>query len=74
MKYRLKGTSRLSSSIGAMDPFKVEIKAPSPRDAMDQHRARLYNAGRDCILFKTCEVRQGKAWVNVPMMQALELE
>lgn len=72
--YRITGTDRSQSATGDMEKFTATVKAISPKSAMDKNRAARYQAGRDHILHKSIELKQGRAWVKIPMMQALELE
>jgi len=72
--YRITGTDRDKNSNGEMQPFYVVVKAISPKAAMDKNCKARYEAGRDHILHKTIALKQGRAWVKIPMMEALGLE
>lgn len=72
--YKLTGTYRKQTSIGKFLPFRVEIRAENPLDAMKNQREIYYLAGYDHVLFKTTRIRQNGRWVEIPMMKALGLE
>lgn len=79
--YRLNGSHRQINAIGEMEHFTTEIKANTPKEAMNNQREILYNAGYEHILFKHCFKKfpswsefGGYDWVEIPMIKALELE
>lgn len=74
MKYKLSGTYRLQKSIGNMETFTSQVKAPNPMAAMDADRQAKYEAGYDHILYKAVEVKARGQWRVIPMLKALGLE
>ena len=78
VEYKLKGTRRLASAIGAMQKFTVTVSRQqgtmTPREAMDTARESMYQDGYEHILFTSCAIREGRRFVQIPMMQALGLE
>ena len=74
MKYKLTGKYRKQGAQGKSQPFTREIKASSPKQAMDRNREELYQLGFDHILHTSIAERRGKFWHNIPMLVALGLE
>jgi hypothetical protein len=68
--YKLFGTYRKQSAVGAMQSFEITIDRSTPKIAMDTARILFYEDGYDHILF-TKVMHKGR---EIPMMQALELE
>jgi hypothetical protein len=71
--YKLIGT-RVYGDENVAERFEAQINRPSPVEAMNHVRATFYNAGFNRILFTVVMVKDGRDWVRIPMMQALELE
>ncbi len=69
--YRLTGSYRQQDAIGAMENFVKEIKAESPRQAMDSNRENLYCAGFDHILHKSISLKTRNGWQSLDMLKAL---
>ena len=79
--YKLTGTYRQVNAIGEMERFTVEIKANSPKDAMNNQRELFYNTGFEHVLFKYVFKKfpswsqfGGYDFIEIPMLQALGLE
>jgi len=70
MKYKLFGTYRKQSAVGAMQSFEITIDRCTPKLAMETVRKLFYEDGYDHILFQKV-THKGR---EIPMMQALELE
>lgn len=76
--YRLQGTRREYKAIGEFQTFEVfvshDVDVITPKQAMDSARTSMYNDGYDHINFINVAIRKNKRWVQIPMMEALELE
>lgn len=78
VEYKLKGTRRKVGAIGIMTRFTVIVSRQTGTmtalDAMNTARESMYYDGYEHILFTSCLIKKNNAWVEIPMMQALELE
>lgn len=72
--YRITGTDRELRAIGIFEPFTAEVKAESPKAALEKDAAARYAAGRDHILHKSIELKHGRTWEKIPMLSALGLD
>ena len=68
--YKLTGLFRKTTDIGEMQKFKVDSIGSTPKIAMENIRLEMYTDGYQYILFQHVFLDG----VEIPMMQALELE
>jgi hypothetical protein len=71
--YKLIGT-RVYRDENVAERFEAQKDSVSPKEAMNHVRATYYKGGFNRILFMDVMVKDGRDWVRIPMMQALELE
>lgn len=69
--YRLTGSCRQQNAIGQSESFVREVKARTPRQAMDNNRETLYCAGFDHILHKSISIKTRSGWQALDMLKAL---
>lgn len=71
--YKLIGTCATQGA-EKTEPFEVTDWGETPLIAMNNARRRMYEQGRDRILFTKILVDAGTHWQEIPMLKALELE
>lgn len=78
IEYKLKGERRKVNAIGKPERFAVTVSRQTgtitAKQAMDTARESMYQDGYEHVLFTSCSIKKSRAWVNIPMTQALGLE
>lgn len=78
IEYKFKGTRRKINAIGEPEKFTGivyrQTGTMSPLEAMDTYRKDMYENNFEHILFTSCFIRKNNLWVEIPMLQALEME